>query len=361
MSVGTASSLLVFAGPVARKILQERGLQAKDVRVIPGAAGGPKGLVLNPLDRFLFGHWLSATGEPVHLLGASIGAWRMAAACMPNADAALARLADDYVTQRYDHRPGRAPEPAVISRDFGAKLREHFGGVETQVLGHPVRRLHVFTSRGRHLLSRDGRWRTPVGYAGAFLTNALHRRALGLWLQRVVFGDPRTPLPFPLDDLSSCQVNLNGQNLCDALLASCSIPMWLDAVQNVPGGPNGAYWDGGITDYHLHLNYAAMQDGLVLYPHFQSTVVPGWLDKPWRRRHGATRWLDNLVLLAPNPAWIGRLPGNKLPDRTDFKTYVDDDAGRQRVWRRAIAESQALADDFASLVTQPSVQALPLV
>ena len=41
---------------------------------------------------------------------------------------------------------------------------------------------------------------------------------------------------------------------------------WLDAVDDIPGTPRGAYWDGGITDYHLHLDYAQMQQGLVLHP-----------------------------------------------------------------------------------------------
>jgi hypothetical protein len=50
------------------------GLRAADIRAVPAAAGGPKGLILNPLDRFLFGHWLTGPGPSVHLAGASIGA-----------------------------------------------------------------------------------------------------------------------------------------------------------------------------------------------------------------------------------------------------------------------------------------------
>jgi hypothetical protein len=34
---------------------------------------------------------------------------------------------------------------------------------------------------------------------------------------------------------------------------------------------------------------------------------------------------------------------------------------RQRDWRRAVAESQRLADEFAQVVQQPSIEALPLV
>ncbi|MBK1612049.1 phospholipase [Rubrivivax gelatinosus] len=344
-------ALQLFAGPRARCVLQERGLRAADVRVLPGAAGGPKGLVLNPLDRFIFGHWLRDTGVTVHLLGASIGAWRLASACLPDADAALATLAEDYITQHYEHEPGRPPTKRQISETFSQTVNARLGVCADRVLSHPRFRLHVFTSRGRHLLGREGRWRTPIGYAGAFVVNAASRRALGGWIERVVFSDPRDALPFALSDYPSRVAPLSAANLASAVLASCSIPFWLDAVHDVPGGPRGAYWDGGITDYHLHLGYATMTEGLVLYPHFQPQIVPGWLDKAWTRRHRATPLLDNVVVLAPTPEWVRSLPNGKLPDRQDFKAYGDDLAGRVRVWRRALDESRRLADDFAELVS----------
>lgn len=350
----------MLAGARAAALLRDRGLRPEDVRLVPGAAGGPKGLVLNPLDRFLFGHWFAQSPQLLHLVGASIGAWRLACACLPDAEAALAQLAEDYVTQRYDHEPGRPPSAAVVSRAFGQKIEQRLGARAGEILSHPFRRLHVVTSHGRHLLGREGRLRTPLGYAGAFVANALHRRALGGWLERVVFSDPRDPLPMPLEDFPTRQARLDTLNLPPAVLASCSIPFWLKAVHDIPGGPPGAYWDGGITDYHLHWPYAGMAQGLVLYPHFQPTVVPGWLDKAWRSRHRATAALDNLVLLCPSPEWVATLPGGKLPDRSDFKTYADDEAGRQRVWRVALAQSERLAQEFASLTQRGSIQALPL-
>jgi hypothetical protein len=103
----------------------------------------------------------------------------------------------------------------------------------------------------------------------------------------------------------------------------------------------------------------------VLYPHFIDRIVPGWLDKAFKRRHRPSAFLDNLVLLSPEPDWVRRLPGGKLPDRGDFKAWGEDEAGRQRVWRRALAESQRLADEFAALVNDVAagrpVHALPLV
>jgi hypothetical protein len=369
---GASPALRIHAGRRARARLRERGLRPEDVRVIPAAAGGPKGLVLNPLDRFIFGHWLPSAGPgapEVHLLGASIGAWRMATACLArDADATEAefvRLAHDYTHQHYENdRPGKRPSAAAVSRGFAQGLADCFGGREREVLSHPRLRLHVFTSRGRHLLlAREGRVRTPLGYLGAFAANTLiGRRALGGWLERVVFSDPRALLPMPLSDFRSRQVDLGTANLLPAIQASCAIPFWLQAVADIPGAPGGAYWDGGITDYHLHLNYAAMLgDGLVLYPHFQRQVIPGWLDKRLERRHAPSAFLDNVVLLVPDADWVRRtLPNAKLPDRDDFTRYGNDVQTRAAVWQQAIAESERLRDEFAQLCAADSVEAQPL-
>ena len=366
-------ALEIHAGPAALKHLREHGLQPQHVRAIPAAAGGPKALVLNPLDRYLFGAWLAPTTHTVHLLGASIGAWRMATACLAaapgDADTLFAQMAHDYIHQTYEHAPGKAPTPRHVSDVFGAKLSERFGGREAQLLSHPRYRLHVFTSRGRHLLRREGRVRMPLGYLGAFATNAISRRAMGAWLERVIFSDPRDALPLHLHDFRTHTVALTAANLQPSLLASCSIPFWLDAVHDIPGAPAGAYWDGGITDYHLHLNYASMNHALppngerelVLYPHFQKTVIPGWLDKALRHRHRATVHLDNVVVLSPRPDWVRTLPGGKLPDRGDFKHYGDDLAGRVAAWTRAVRESERLRDEFAAWAVGASgVEVQPL-
>lgn len=345
-------ALAVHAGPRALEILRERGLNAAEVRVIPAAAGGPKGLILNPLDRFLFGHWLTSTTQTVHLLGASIGAWRMTCAAMDDPAQALAGMAQAYIEQHYPHEPGRAPTPSKVSELFGRTLAEQLTPRAGEVLSNPRYRLHVFTSRGRGLLAREGRWRTPVGYVGAAALNAAGRRFLGAALERVVFSDERDDLPLPLTGFRTHLARLSPTNLATAVLASCSIPFWLDAVHDIPGGSPGAYWDGGITDYHLHLDYAGMNDGLVLYPHFQSQVVPGWLDKPLKHRHRATPALSNVVVLSPRPEWVQSLPAGRLPDRSDFKRYGDDLERRVAAWRMAVAESERLADEFAELARE---------
>ena len=368
-------ALCIHAGPRARRHLERRGLQPTDVGVIPAAAGGPKGLILGPLDRFLFGEWLAQSQQPVHLVGASIGAWRMATACLGDSVAAFERLEHDYIHQDYELPPGKTrPSAAHVSQRFGENLQAFYGGRVEEVLSHPRYRLHIVTSRGRHLLRREHGLATPLGYLGAFLSNGLHRKALGAWLERVVFSSAGAALPFATADFRTRQVPLSPDNFMQALQASCSIPFVLQAVHDIPGAPRGAYWDGGITDYHLHLAYGAtdliavsaspssagaqkklQNGGIVLYPHFQHRVVPGWLDKGLKWRHRATPALDNMVVLSPHPEWVASLPNAKLPDRNDFTRYGTDSAARAKAWLAATRASQQLADEWAAWLQHPDM------
>lgn len=357
-------ALRLHAGPAALRRIREHGLQPADIRTVAGAAGGPKGLILGPLDRWLFGQWLPLATNPVHLVGASIGAWRMATACLSDCVTAFERLEHDYIRQDVALEPGQSrPTPDQISETFGSNLRAFYGAGVGELLAHPRYRLHVVTARGRRLLGREHRLRTPIGYLGAFLTNTVHRKAMGAWLERVVFSTPGAPLPFATQDYRTRQVPLTEANFHAALQASCSIPFMLRAVHDIPGAPPGAYWDGGITDYHLHLNYTGAEPanaggGLVLYPHFQRAVVPGWLDKSLKWRHKPTRFLDHMLLLAPSPEWVSRLPRGKLPDRSDFIHYRHDLPGRIRDWSAAARASVQLADEFAQWVQAPDLHAL---
>lgn len=377
-------ALRLYAGPTAFKHLQRNGLQPHDVRVIPAAAGGPKGLVLGRLDRFLFGDWLRASAHTIHLVGASIGAWRLSTACLKDPVQGFDRLEQEYIYQHYDLPVGRKmPTADTISAVFGGNLRAFYAGREDEVLQHPCFKLHIITSRGRHLLARDQALRTPLGFLGAYLANALRRKTMGAWLERAVFSSQHARLPFRSRDYPTRQFDLTANNLVPALLASCSIPFVLRAVHDIPGAPPGAYWDGGLTDYHLHLQYLrpkiAMQKiattagstcprdqkdtknspsataGLVLYPHFQKAVVPGWLDKRLTWRHKSSSFLDNMLVLAPNPEWVRTLPNGKLPDRADFRHYGLDLASRAKAWTGAIAASQQMADEFAQWVQRPDM------
>jgi hypothetical protein len=347
------SVLTIRAGKRALAHIQSEGLAAADIEIIPGAAGGPKALGIAGLDRAIFGEWLPAAPGVRHLVGASIGAWRFAAASRCDPANALAQFARAYTAQRYPRRPTRS----FVSHAARDMLNELFAGREDEILANPNYRLHVITVRGRWPLTRDGRYSTPLGFGMAAMANAMGRRHLARFIDRAVFHDPRSPLEFfggarRFDAFHTHAVVLDRANFGEALLASASIPMILEGVANIPSAPAGIYWDGGIIDYHLHLPFHHAK-GLVLYPHFTDHIVPGWLDKamPWRRARGP--WLDNMVLVAPSREYLATLPHGRLPSRKDFTRFIDDDEGRVAFWRRAIAESDRLAEAFYEFTRRP--------
>lgn len=343
------ASFTLHAGPRAARWIRERGLAPEHVACIPAAAGGPKGLALIPLDVQLFGHWLGPA-QPERI-GASIGAWRMMASAQRDTTRALRRLADAYVSQTYPAEP----PPALVSTECRKLAQAALGdGLGSLQSGAVVR---AITARSRGPLA--GR-RSRAAFARAALANLAHRDRLAAHMERVVFGVGNSRLlDAPFDAFGLTCIDLSDANAEDALLASGSIPLICDPVATPAGAPAGEYWDGGLIDYHLRLPYATL-DGIVLYPHFVPRVTPGWLDKllPWRRHRRGDPWLDNVLLIAPSPALLARLPNGKLPDRNDFLRYGADNAGRQRDWRRAIGECERFADEVVQWLEHPDLTAL---
>ena len=307
--------------------------------MIPGAAGGPKALGLQGLDLALFGEWLPRVQQPRSLIGASIGSWRFAAACLPDPVAGIRQLGELYTTQRFP----KGISVAEISRRCADMLDELLAGRFVELLNNPLYHLNVVVVGCLGLLQHDTRSRLGLGLGGVIGANLLGRRYLKRYFERIILHDPRDLPPLAeLKDFPSRHVALRADNLRPALLASGSIPMVMEAVRDIPGCEPGVYRDGGLLDYHLDLPYQA--PGVVLYPHFVDRVVPGWFDKtlPWRR--GDREQLKDVLLLAPSRDYLSSLPYGKLPDR-----FVGDDATRETYWRKAMDASRRLGDDFLEL------------
>ena len=232
--------LCFHAGPKALAHLQQHGLRAQDVAIIPAAAGGPKGLILQALDQWLFGHWLPGAPRERTLIGASIGAWRMAAACHSDPIAAFQRLGDLYCEQRYPHKPS----PRHVADICTTMLKDFIGGRETEITTHPLHRLHVLTVRGRRLLNKPrGTIATAAGFAAAALANLGSRNQLGNYLERIVIGDMRDPvfwLKAKFDAFNTHFIPLSATNVATALLASGTLPVVMPPVAAIPQAPAAA-------------------------------------------------------------------------------------------------------------------------
>ena len=340
------SSLTIRAGPAALALVRDRGLRAEDIDIVPGASGGAKWLVLAGIDRFLFGELLQQPRtRPLHLIGSSIGSWRMACAAQRDPVAALSRGHHSYIfEQRYPPRPTARQVTDVLGNALDVLLGP--SGID-EILAHPWARLHIITAEGRGLTASDNRLLLHTGIVLAALGNILTRRSLGMQMRRFIFHSAGDETPFAhLADLPTMHVALTRENLRAALLASGSIPLTLEGVK-VPGAPDGVHWDGGVLDYHLDLDFGA-GDGLVLYPHFYEHVVPGWFDKAlrWRRARGGN--FRRALLIAPSDAFVASLPGAKIPDRRDFYTMTE--AERMRRWQIVVEASTRLGDELRELI-----------
>ena len=93
-------ALTVLAGRKALAKIQRDGFRPGDVNLMVGASGGARCLVLNRLDRYLFGRWLRDRSKPLHLLGSSIGSWRFACGAQQDPAAAFERFANAYTNWR---------------------------------------------------------------------------------------------------------------------------------------------------------------------------------------------------------------------------------------------------------------------
>ncbi|GGY24117.1 hypothetical protein [Paludibacterium paludis] len=337
--------LTVRAGSGALRHLRDNGLRAGDIAILPGAAGGPKAIGMTGLDKAVFG-WLASAPAERELIGASIGGWRFACAMQDDPAAALDRLAQRYTDEEY----GDGLDPASITRQTRRMLDDILGpdGYE-RLLTHPHYRLTLLLAAARGLARSEKRPLLLGGLALAATLNSVSRPLIRHVFTRVLCHDPKSSLGFlPGDAIPTRTVELGRHNIAAALMGTVAIPGVLEGTA-LPGAPEGVYRDGGLTDYHIDFPYVR-QPGIALYPHFTDRIVPGWFDKflPWRKADAGRQ--ANTLLVCPSREYLARLPGGKLPDRSDFQRYGTDHAARRKAWREATRESERLGDAFLELV-----------
>lgn len=339
-----ARALAVYLGRNAARRIEQDGWSPELFSLLLGASGGPKWFILSQLDRLLFGDFLQGSEQPLSVLGSSIGSWRHACLAMRDPVAALDRLQQGYMYQHYASAP-TAHEVSEVSRKILQQMLTASGAAD--LVNHPRIRTHIVTARGRGPAAAASTPLLATGMGAAALGNAISRRLLKLHFQRVVFHSGARPNPgLALHDFHTHFCTLREDNVTAALHASGAIPFVLTGERDISGAPRGQYWDGGIIDYHFDLGQYR-GDGLILYPHFSASIVPGWFDKflPWRQ--AAIHEVDNLVLLCPSEAFIADLPLGKIPDRSDFRNLTHEE--RVRYWEQCVERSQALAEEFAQM------------
>ena len=339
-----AFPLKIFAGEEALAHIRQHGLQASDIEMLLAASGGPKWLSLAAIDRYLLTQWFAGRQQPLHVLGTSAGAWRMACYAQNDPLAAHARFQQAYIEQNYSDKP-TAREVAdgcvhilnVVLGQDGAQ----------QIINNPIVRYHTLVTRCRGLAASDQKQLQTLGLAGAMAANLISRAAMRPLIQRTFFHHPDKPPIDHFPHLPAAHVALNEHNIQPALLATGAIPLVIAGVKNIPGAPAGTYRDGGVTDYQFDLPVYP-KTGFVLYPHyFARAPKGGWFDKKLRWRTSSREHYKRTIIVAPSWEFAATLPGGRIPDLQDFYDFKYPE--RRRRWDKALAQCEALGAAFAEL------------
>jgi hypothetical protein len=105
-----------------------------------------------------------------------------------------------------------------------------------------------------------------------------------------------------------------------------------------------------LIDYHLTHRYGNEKGGVTLFFHHQERIIPGWLDKRLTSRKPAREVLDNVLMVYPSPEFVAKLPDGRIPDRTDFVTFMDNPQTRMENWRQVVGLAAPLGEEFLELL-----------
>jgi len=351
-------NISILAGSKAFNIIQDEGLDLSRIKVIAGASGSAKFLVLTGIDRVLMSLFRGRT-EPLYLVGTSIGAFRMAAFCQRNPLEAIGILEREYIAQHYDLKPTKAD----IARETKKILNAYIDDREIEsMLNHPFMRISFLSNKCKGLVKSEGFLIQLLGIGLAAGVNLLSRNRLGIFFERALFCGPGKKPPFAsMNQFPMNIYDLTAFNFKSALISSGSIPLVMEGVCAIDGAP-GVFRDGGILDYHLDIPFLPNEDGLVLYPHFYEKITPGWFDKRLNRKP-LSRHMENVVLVAPSSTFVKSLPFAKIPDRKDFNTFKGKDKERIAYWKIVVKKNKQLGDEFFEAVQSGKIRQIvkPLV
>ena len=339
------SSLTIQAGSLAKQLIENEGLYAHQVDMIPGAAGGPKGIGLTGLDQAIFADFFSKAKQRRYLIGSSVGAWRFAGIVAQGEKLGPEKLAELYINLPF-HKKMKIAEIEKISRDM---LYGILGDQTQKLIDHPDYHLTIIAAKAEKLFQSDQKLALYSSLLGIIGSNAISRNRLNKFMQRVICQPTGFPQFKIQDDVFKTHyINFNQNNVADWLMASGSIPGVTPAVKNIADAPQGAYRDGGLIDYHIDLPFESK--GIVLYPHFTDNIIPGWFDKMFKSRKANPDNQARTLLISPSAKYLKSLPLGRLPDRKDFVLKGLDETTRIKMWKQSVAESQRMGDEFLELV-----------
>lgn len=352
------SALKIQAGPKAIEEIREKGFSQEMVKMMLGASGGAKWLILKELDKYLSATFFKDRATPLHLLGSSIGSWRFACYARKDPAAALESFKDSYIAfgQEYIHRDDVKKDRYLYTR-LTRELVDGFtgsnlGGID-EILSNPIFKLNFSSAVSKGLLSSEKNFPLGLGLATAATANFVRRDWLKHFFTRALFHTDASSPFFGMADFPTERISLDANNLKEALLSSGSIPFVTHGVRGLSERqPSQVYRDGGMVDYHFDIP-TRMEEGLILYPHFYDFAIPGWFDKITKTRKVTAQHYERVLMISPSASLVETLPFQKIPDRKDFEKM--ENTTRVDYWNKVADLGKYMADDFHEMLVKGDI------
>lgn len=328
----------IKAGSFALEHIKKNGLSPDDISVIPAAAGGPKWIALHAFDKYLLSNWFHDRKEVLHLVGASAGAWRMLCYTLPDSAAALDRFLKSYAEQAYEVFP-TTDELSLKFKEIMNEILGNNGG--EHLLKENLRKLYIISTETSFGKKKNNKYRNT--FVKIALKNIVSRKLLQADFKRIVFTNSNNQALIQEDGFDTEYLPFTNENTISALRSTGTLPLLMNPVDDV-AGVSGLLWDGALVDYHIGLNYQT--EGLIFYPHFSDRIIEGWFDKflIWRKFKGEV--LNKMIMISPSKEFVKSLPDSKIPDRDDFKTYMNNNKQRIKNWYEVANRGKEMAEEF---------------
>ena len=189
------NEICVRAGENVHKTIQAGEFNFNRITTYVGTASGPRWLVATGFDLSLLKSGVLGNAHPVVLAGASAGALRFAGWVQPESEKSYLRLIDAYISMHFT----RKDKPHEVLQSLRDVIDRYIDDDAIPfALANRKYRLAIMTTRSKHLTASDLRWLQMLALGAGFVCNAVNRRLIHMFFQRVVFHNSPIPPRFCL-------------------------------------------------------------------------------------------------------------------------------------------------------------------
>ncbi len=347
--------LIFKAGRGIYDIIREEGLKRDRVRAFAGPAGGPKWFVSVGFDKALIetGFLIRADRSRTLLAGSSAGAWRCLAMACKNPLDAYEKLRIAYSRNIFTAQDTAWSISAKLQQTVESFISDEDIGT---IINNPKFRLAIHVVRSKGAAASSRRWVEGIALLSAGMMNVMSSKLMNLFYERVIFYTGKERPGFLLKTFDGSSHELMLGNVKQVALATGSLPYIIAGVKNIPGMEGEVFRDGGLLDYQLNQDYDPGEEGITLFFHYQDRITPGWFDKGLSWRKPADMVTDRVLQIYPGQDFVDMLPDKRIPDRDDFRTFVDNPSERIKRWDKVSDMSAILADYFFEAIESGKIK-----